>query len=410
MTHLDPMLSREPARMQETCDALLASILADTATFGARLGARMQQELAAYADMSETQMTAIPPLRWARLGPDRRSFAEPGARERFYLAGQIRARQGVPAGEMLQSYRILHQELRRRAFELVADNPDRDLLLLELFERSIAYVDAAMVVTAEGHRAAELELRRRDDHHHSTVVRKVLLDGDASATLRNDLDSFGIDWTGPLHAVRARLEPGTPLDVLRRHLAHDAVGGRSTGLVALIDRDLCGFVTSPPPAPGPMVVGISEPVAFLDLPRAFELASRAMHTALAFDLPAGIYDLAGLGVRAAVTADRDVGIELHRRFVAAFAPRGESGAAIVDTVRRYLDNGQRLDLTADALWVHVNTVRYRITRFEQLTGCSLKNTEDLVAVWWALQYGAGRATDTDGRAPGVADPGDTRDG
>ncbi|MFR9804095.1 PucR family transcriptional regulator [Pseudonocardia sp. RS010] len=370
------------------CQELVESILIDP-TFGARLEARMREELSAYGDLTAEQFRAIPALQWAEMNAERRSFVEPEAVERFLAAGQIRARQGVPAGEMLQSYRLAHQELRRRARELLADDPLREELLLELFERSIAFVDAAMVVTAEGHRSAELEMRWRDHHHHSTVVRKVLIDGDSSSSLRNDLESFGIDWTRSFYAVRARPEPGTNLDLLRRFLQQGDDGQRN-GLVALIDRDLCGFVAGPPSSVPPTVIGLSTCVPFLELPRAFEHAGRAMRTALAFDMPAGTYSVAALGVRAAVTADHDVGVELFERFVAPFEQQGDAGAAIVDTVRRYLENRQRLDLTAEELWLHVNTIRYRINRFERLTGCSLRRTEDLVAVWWALQYGRAR--------------------
>ncbi|HMH93751.1 MAG TPA: helix-turn-helix domain-containing protein [Streptosporangiaceae bacterium] len=35
--------------------------------------------------------------------------------------------------------------------------------------------------------------------------------------------------------------------------------------------------------------------------------------------------------------------------------------------------------------VHPNTVRYRVGRFEQATGCSLRHTESLVEAWWALR-------------------------
>lgn len=39
---------------------------------------------------------------------------------------------------------------------------------------------------------------------------------------------------------------------------------------------------------------------------------------------------------------------------------------------------------ARRLTVHPNTVRYRVKRFEQLTGLDLRRTEDLVTSWWLL--------------------------
>jgi DNA-binding PucR family transcriptional regulator len=37
------------------------------------------------------------------------------------------------------------------------------------------------------------------------------------------------------------------------------------------------------------------------------------------------------------------------------------------------------------MFLHVNTVRYRLRRFEELTGTSLRRVEDLVQIWWALR-------------------------
>jgi DNA-binding PucR family transcriptional regulator len=57
---------------------------------------------------------------------------------------------------------------------------------------------------------------------------------------------------------------------------------------------------------------------------------------------------------------------------------------ILDTVRRYLANDRRLNETAAELHTHVNTIRNRLARFEQLTGRDLHHTEDLVETWWVL--------------------------
>jgi purine catabolism regulator len=40
--------------------------------------------------------------------------------------------------------------------------------------------------------------------------------------------------------------------------------------------------------------------------------------------------------------------------------------------------------TADRLFIHRNTVRYRLSQIEQLTGRSLDQTNDRVHLWLAL--------------------------
>ena len=57
-----------------------------------------------------------------------------------------------------------------------------------------------------------------------------------------------------------------------------------------------------------------------------------------------------------------------------------------EAVERYLRNGSRLEATRQQLFLHTNTVRYRLARFESITGCSLRDYDALAQVWWALAW------------------------
>lgn len=46
------------------------------------------------------------------------------------------------------------------------------------------------------------------------------------------------------------------------------------------------------------------------------------------------------------------------------------------------------DRAASRLFVHQNTLRYRIGRFESLTGVSLRDPKVAFEVWWALERSA----------------------
>jgi len=61
------------------------------------------------------------------------------------------------------------------------------------------------------------------------------------------------------------------------------------------------------------------------------------------------------------------------------------GDVVLETVARFLANDCVVDATARALGVHVNTVRHRLARFEEVTGRSLREVETLAEVWWALE-------------------------
>jgi sugar diacid utilization regulator len=54
-------------------------------------------------------------------------------------------------------------------------------------------------------------------------------------------------------------------------------------------------------------------------------------------------------------------------------------------VRRVVSGSATRGEISSALNSHPNTVRQRLDRFEEATGRSLRETETVVEVWWALQ-------------------------
>ena len=61
------------------------------------------------------------------------------------------------------------------------------------------------------------------------------------------------------------------------------------------------------------------------------------------------------------------------------------GSDLLATLRAFLESGGRWQETAAHLHVHVNTLRHRLARVEQLTGRRLDSTPDRVDLWLALQ-------------------------
>jgi DNA-binding PucR family transcriptional regulator len=163
----------------------------------------------------------------------------------------------------------------------------------------------------------------------------------------------------------------------------DGAGPRR-GLAALLDGDLAGFVLAPLPGTVTATVGVGPPASLHALENSFRLATRALETALA-KRSEGPVEISALGLAPAVIADHDVGDEVARRIVEPVLATGRTGVALLETVTRYLDNDLRLEVTAAELYLHVNTVRYRLRRFEELTGMTLRHVDDLVQVWWAIQ-------------------------
>lgn len=70
-----------------------------------------------------------------------------------------------------------------------------------------------------------------------------------------------------------------------------------------------------------------------------------------------------------------------------YEPLLRGGAALLDTVMTYLEQGNSLEATARMLFVHPNTVRYRLRRVTELTGMTPGNGRDGFALWIAVVLG-----------------------
>jgi PucR C-terminal helix-turn-helix domain len=313
-----------------------------------------------------------------RRRPDERDDGNP-----FQRAGETRARQGVAIRDMLALWRTGLENLHALACRVAPETADRDALLLEFLELAMAWADFAMIHAAEGHRRAELELAREQQHAQANCVRRLLAGTASPAEIRAAVQPLGLDAHGLYHAIRARPMPDLEIAAIERYLGADGLVHRGNGLLALIDGDSCGFISHLPPSPAPISIGVSDPVPLASLKPAFRHASRALETALALGAK-GIFTLGDLGLQPAIALDPDTGNTMLTRYITpTLALTG--GTTILATVERYLTNDRNVDQTAKDLDVHPNTVRQRLDRFEEATARSLRETETVTEVWWALQ-------------------------
>jgi hypothetical protein len=302
----------------------------------------------------------------------------------YRQAGEQRARMGITADEMLHAWRIGLKVIREHAYSLADALGIGDDVVLTFVEELLRWGDVGMLESAAAHRQAEVELTRHEEHHRANLVRGILFGTLAPASVRVQAATYGLDPDGAYCAVRARPTEDTSMLALEYQLGVADGTGPRRGLAALLDADLAGFVLAPITGRISVPVGIGPPGTLDDLENSFRLATRALESAVAADL-AGPVGIDQLGLLPAVIADRDVSDEVARRIIDPVMAQGKPGITLLDTVKRYVDNDLRLELTAEQMFLHVNTVRYRLRRFEELTGTSLRRVDDLVQVWWAFR-------------------------
>jgi DNA-binding PucR family transcriptional regulator len=136
-------------------------------------------------------------------------------------------------------------------------------------------------------------------------------------------------------------------------------------------------------APGPVVVG----PAVADLNSAAYSAAAALaglSAAAAWpDAPRPV-SAADLLPERALDGDEAARSELISE---VYEPLLSGGTPLIDTVTTYLEQGFSLEAAARLLFVHPNTVRYRLRRVAELTGLSPANGRDGCTLWVAIVLG-----------------------
>ena len=70
-----------------------------------------------------------------------------------------------------------------------------------------------------------------------------------------------------------------------------------------------------------------------------------------------------------------------------YGPLTIGDGVLLETVSTYLDSGGSIEATARAMFVHANTVRYRLKRVGEITGYSPLNPRDAFTLRVALALG-----------------------
>lgn len=234
------------------------------------------------------------------------------------------------------------------------------------------------------------------DRERAEFVRDVLWTTVDAARLASAALVHAVDTDREYLTLRARPAPGHGIDEFARALGLSRSRADGGGLGAVVNGHLVGFVTSRPRGTVRGVAGLgpARPLALLH--ESFQMATRALYTADRRKMT-GVCEFSQLGLLPAILSDKATGAALCQRY---FKPLGDTDFAveIVETLRAYLSCGMHAPRTADVLCVHPNTVRYRIAKFEELTGVTFRGSRTAsFEVLWALEHRAAH-----GMRPGSA--------
>jgi putative transposase len=344
------------------------------------------RQLPSYAAVSEASIEASTrrnldaAVRALRSGtpPPRDDFARDAE-----ITVRERASQAVPVEDMMRGYRLNIGVIQDRFVELAEEERVPSHLILRGTRLLWSVSDTFSTCCALEYQSLGINNALRDAYRRAELLHAVLHGTLSQAELVSNCGFYGLDPAAAYQAMRADVGR-EDVERVRRSLERLGSSPTRRALVGTLGGYCVGIVARRPAPLDGVLVGLGASVPLPEMAASFATASRVLEAARRLGRT-GAFGLDDLSWRLAAVNEPQVGELLARRYLAPLRAHGEFGTLLRETVRAYLDHGQNVARTAGALVVHVNTLRYRLRKFEELTGANLASTDTIVELAWVLE-------------------------
>jgi hypothetical protein len=298
--------------------------------------------------------------------------------------------------ELTRSVSLQHTlSIVRTVVKVVEDNADELAAVggeAHLREAILRYSREVAFSAAEVY-ARAAETRGAWDARLEALVVDALVRGEVDDDLPSRAAALG--WKpGPTLVVVGRTHGPlgeTQSAEVRRSMRRAATGamvgihGEDLIVIARSDQDLRELASNIMESfgPGPVVMG-PPAVTLLEVARSTRAAFAGVVAAPAWSLsprPVLADDLLPERVLVGDTGARE------RLIAIAYDPIVRAGGSLQETVATFLDCGRSLELSARTMFVHANTVRYRLKKVSELTGWDVLSTRDAHVLETAFALG-----------------------
>lgn len=382
-----------PARTKQQTLAWLRTLSGELSTATLK---RLEDTLPWYRDMPPGRRSAVGLVAQAGITSFISWFDDPKsipwiAADVFGAAPRELLR-SVSLQQTLQLIRVTVEVVEQRVKD--DDESLREAILL--YSREIAFAAADVYARAA-------EARGLWDARLEALVVDSILTGEYDSELPSRIAALGWNGHGEVSVLVGTAPRMLDVDMLRRtarHLEADVlIGVQGSRLVIVIGR-----------TQGPDEEAASEPRPFLDIAAELEPGFGPGHLVLGHAVPSLLEAarsakaaLAGFAVaRAWRNAPRPALADdlLPERAFAGdplarstlinriYRPLQDHSTELLTTLWCYLDNGRSLEATARELFVHPNTVRYRLKRISEVIGYDATGAREALILQAALVVGA----------------------
>lgn len=350
--------------------------------FAERVLAQVRRHVPGYVVLTDDEVRASAARFMDVLVSELSSLRVPDAALRDMLGDYAaeRAAKGISLDALTIAYQLGSREMLALLDEVAAEVRLPPGLLLAVHDSTWEFANEASAVFARVHHELAVEHAYFDAERRSAFAGGVLSGTMPAERIHRDAHLFGLVPQAHHVVLAASAEAA---DAVRRAVAAALRLPVDRLLLAQVGAVLGFIVPKPPESVVGHLVAVGPPLPLDRLDAGFDEAALALETARRFAM-SGLVRLSELGPRPLVLSDARTADCLTARHLTTLDAAGRSSSEIELTARMFLEHDQDVREVAERLAVHPNTVRYRVSRFQELTGLNLRRTEDLVTAWWLL--------------------------
>jgi hypothetical protein len=373
-----PLRQRLSHVATQTIDAIMAEVPAYAEAFAGALGAKIERAV-------QVALGTFLGLVSRADGPDLQSPLAP-ALEEAYALGRGEARSGRSLDALLGAYRVGARVSWHELAAISVGTGQPAATIAHFAELVFAYIDELSAASVAGH-ADELASSGRARLRHLEQLTQALLAGEAEHAVVEA--AHRADWSPP-QTLTAVLVPEhaarTAVDLLDRRTLRLSEAGpavRNLSVLLVPEAEGSARVAVLDLLRGQSaVVGPARP--WLQVKASYD---RAVRTLRIPGLPAvrNVVDTEDHLAALVLTADPQALADLRVKVLEPLsATRDMSAAKLAETLRSWLRHQGRREEVAAELFIHPQTVRYRMARLRELYGDRLRDPEWMSSLIIAL--------------------------
>ncbi len=368
-----------PRMAERTVEAIIAEVPAYTDPFSGQMGQNIENAV-------QTSLGAFLRLATRAEGSDPGTQLSPAV-DGAYALGRGEARNGRSIDALLAAFRVGARVAWRELSAAAVSAGLPATTIARFAELVFAYIDELSASSVSGH-ADESATAGRVRQRHLDLLTAHLLAGEPPEVLRDSAERA--NWAVP-QTLTAVLLPATQTRGLATQLSSpvlqstDELPGLDPAeswvavLVPDMDGDRRTRLLSTLAGRG-AVVGPTRP--WLAVHSSFQRAIRARHLVGGGQ---GVVDTDEHLVEIVLGADPEAAEDLRRRVLAPLnALRPNTAERLAETLRAWLLHQGQREAVAAELFVHAQTVRYRMTQLRELYGDRLNDPQTILELTVAL--------------------------